>query len=63
MRKKAFAVTVILAAAAIAWAGGDPWKTKPVDQWTDKDIQEILQTSPWAKVNVPTQGAGTRPMG
>ena len=23
-----FCGTVILAAAAIAWAGGDPWKTK-----------------------------------
>jgi hypothetical protein len=57
MRKTALAVSVILAAVAIAWAGGDPWKTKPVDQWTDKDIQEILQTSPWAKAAVQPQGA------
>lgn len=57
MRKTALAVTVILAAVAIAWAGGDPWKTKPVDQWTDKDIQEILMTSPWAKASVQVQGA------
>jgi len=63
MRKTSIAVTALLAAAAIAWAGGDPWKTKSMDQWTDKDITEILQTSPWAKVNVPTQGAGTRPDG
>ena len=49
MRKTSLAVTALLAAAAIAWAGGDPWKTKSVDQWTEKDIAEILQTSPWAK--------------
>jgi hypothetical protein len=62
MRKASLAVTALLAAAAIAWAGGDPWKTKSVDQWTDKDIAEILQTSPWAKVQLKPQGAG-RPDG
>src|SRR5271167_222500 len=61
--KKLAVGAAILGAAAIAWAGGDPWKTKSMDQWTDKDITEILQTSPWAKANVPTQGAGTRPDG
>ena len=53
MRKTSVAVTALLAAAAIAWAGGDPWKTKSIDQWTDKDIQEILLTSPWAKAKPP----------
>src|SRR5271156_4067279 len=57
MRKTALAVTAILAAAAIAWAGGDPWKTKSIDQWSDKDVLEILTTSPWAKVAVQPQGA------
>src|SRR3984957_5450476 len=57
MRKTTLAATAILVAAAIAWAGGDPWKTKSIDQWTDKDIQEILMTSPWAKVNIQPQGA------
>ena len=57
MRKTSLAVTALLATAAIAWAGGDPWKTKTIDQWTDKDIQEILMTSPWAKVGVQPQGA------
>jgi hypothetical protein len=57
MRKTSLAVTALLAAAAIAWAGGDPWKTKPIDQWTEKDILEILQTSPWAKANIQAQGA------
>jgi hypothetical protein len=57
MRKTGFAVTAILAAVAIAWAGGDPWKTKPFDQWTEKDVQEILQNSPWAKSKIQAQGA------
>jgi hypothetical protein len=57
MRKTSLTATVILAVVAIAWAGGDPWKTKPVDQWTDKDVQEILQNSPWSKPNVQAQGA------
>jgi hypothetical protein len=56
MKKKAFAVAVILAAVAAAQAG-DVWKTKPFDQWTDKDIQEILLTSPWAKAGVQAQGS------
>lgn len=63
MRKTSLAVTALLAAAAIAWAGGDPWKTKSMDQWTDKDIIEILTTSPWAKASVLPQGAATRPDG
>jgi hypothetical protein len=57
MRKTALAATAIFAVAAIAWAGGDPWKTKSFDQWTDKDIQEILVTSPWSKPNLQPQGA------
>ena len=62
--KKTLAVgTAILAAAAIAFAGGDVWKTKSMDQWTDKDIIEILTTSPWAKAGVQPQGAATRPAG
>ena len=61
--KKLAVGTAILAAAAIAFAGGDVWKTKSMDQWTDKDIMEILTTSPWAKVGVQPQGAATRPAG
>lgn len=56
MRKKAFALAAVLAAVAVA-QGGDVWKTKPFDQWTDKDIQEILQNSPWAKAGVQAKGA------
>ena len=62
MRKTGIILTAVLAVVAIAWAGGDPWKTKPFDQWTDKDIQDILTTSPWAKPNLSPQGAW-RPAG
>ncbi|MGB8801625.1 MAG: hypothetical protein WCC97_13140 [Candidatus Acidiferrales bacterium] len=61
--KKLAVGTAILAAAAIAFAGGDVWKAKSMDQWTDKDINEILATSPWAKAGVVPQGASTRPDG
>ena len=53
MRKTSLAVTALLAAAAIAWAGGDPGKPNPCDQWTDKDIIEILTDV--------TLGQGRRP--
>src|ERR1700675_1738406 len=57
MRKTGFALTAVLALAAIVWAGGDPWKTKPFDQWTEKDVQDVLQNSPWSKANIQAQGA------
>src|SRR5579863_542226 len=41
--------------AAVALAGGDPWK-KPFGEWTDKDVALIQQNSPWAKI-LQAQGA------
>ena len=32
------------------WAGGDPWKEKPFQQWDQNDLKKILGDSPWAKV-------------
>ncbi len=57
MRKTGFALTAMLALAAIVWAGGEPWKTKPFAQWTEKDVQDVLQNSPWSKANIQAQGA------
>lgn len=53
---------------AIAWAGGDPWKTKPFEQWNENDIRQILHDSPWARVEyVPVEwkagGGGKSEMG
>jgi hypothetical protein len=56
MKKTTLAIITILATVAIAWAGAAPWKTKPVDQWTDKDVQDILQNSPWSKAGIQPQG-------
>lgn len=35
--------------AALLWAGDKPWKAKTYQQWDEKDIQNILTNSPWAR--------------
>jgi hypothetical protein len=62
-RAKALAsFTIILIAATLAWASGDPWKTKPSRDWNEQDISSILRSSPWAKTDIQASGAW-RPMG
>ena len=39
----------ILLLAALAWAGGDTWITKPYTEWTKFEAEAILSDSPWAK--------------
>jgi len=57
MRKTFISTLAILAMAAIVWAG-DVWKSKPYQQWDEKDVMTVLQTSPWAKVNITASGTG-----
>ncbi|HXW17351.1 MAG TPA: hypothetical protein VEJ39_03565 [Candidatus Acidoferrales bacterium] len=57
MRKKFLTGAALLIAATLAWAASDPWKSKPFSQWTDKDVADILQNSPWARPSVQAQGA------
>ncbi|HVB57252.1 MAG TPA: hypothetical protein VNE63_12635 [Candidatus Acidoferrales bacterium] len=45
-----FAALLALTVVGIVRAGGPPWKTKPFEQWTQKDVKEILGNSPWTKV-------------
>ena len=46
--------------AAIAWAGDDPWKAKPYQQWDAKDVRKVLDASPWARnVQVAAPWIGT----
>lgn len=64
----AVAALLVVALGALAWAGGDPWKTKPFEQWNENDIRQILHDSPWAKVEyVPVEwkagGGGKSEMG
>jgi hypothetical protein len=42
-------VFVLSLGAAIVWAGDKPWKTKPLQQWDEKEIQTILTDSPWVR--------------
>lgn len=45
-------VAMLMAAfllAAAAFGADEPWKTKPFQQWTEKDIDRILSSSPWVR--------------
>src|SRR5690242_18401167 len=44
-----------LALAAMAWASDPPWKGKPYDQWTDKDLEKIFTDSPWSRIGMVTR--------
>jgi hypothetical protein len=47
--------------ACLIWAASDPWKSKPYQQWDDKDVRRILNDSPWSKVvhvNAPWASSG-----
>jgi len=50
VRKIMYSAATILVAASLIWAANDPWKSKPYDQWDDKDIQRIFNDSPWSKI-------------
>jgi hypothetical protein len=57
MNRLALFLVAALVAAELGWAGGDPWKTKPVGEWSANDVLEVLQNSPWAKTGVEAHGA------
>jgi len=40
----------VLLFAALAWASDPPWKSKPYDQWDEKDIQRVFSDSPWSRL-------------
>jgi len=33
----------------LVWAGDKPWKSKPYQQWDEKELQTILTDSPWVR--------------
>jgi hypothetical protein len=49
LRKILLSGCVVLLLAALVWAGGDPWKSKPYQQWDAKDVRKVLDGSPWAR--------------
>ena len=50
MRKAILIGSVMIVLAAVVFAGNDPWKAKPYQQWDEKDVRKILGDSPWSKV-------------
>jgi len=50
MRKAILIGSVVIILAAVVFAGNDPWKSKPYQQWDEKDVRKILGDSPWSKI-------------
>jgi hypothetical protein len=51
-------VPLLLTLAVCLWAA-DAWQSKPFTDWSDKDVQRLLSSSPWAKeVNIALGGGG-----
>jgi hypothetical protein len=48
MRRAIIGSFAVLVLAALAFAS-DPWKSKPYQQWDDKDVQKVLSDSPWSR--------------
>jgi hypothetical protein len=59
VRKSISAVAAILVAVTFLWAANDPWKSKPYEQWDEKDIRRIFEDSPWSKVVQVATSSGT----
>jgi hypothetical protein len=49
VRKVFLCGSVALLLATMVWAGDDPWKAKPYQQWDAKDVRKVLDASPWAR--------------
>lgn len=45
----------LILSGSYAWASNEPWKSKPYQQWDDKDLQRIFTDSPWARMIVITR--------
>jgi len=61
MKKRMITIAAgALALAAVAFAG-DVWKDKPYESWDQKDLQKILNDSPWVQKEV--MAGGGSPMG
>jgi hypothetical protein len=47
-------MSLLAVSAALFATGGQPWKDKPVSDWTEEEAKEVLAESPWAKTVHPT---------
>lgn len=41
-------MVLLLTLGVLAWAGNEPWKDKPYQQWNEDDILHVLSDSPWS---------------
>jgi hypothetical protein len=48
----ALALTASVVATTTGSAQKDEWQSKPYQQWTKKDVQQVLGDSPWAQTQV-----------
>ena len=55
LKAAAILLFTALVFAALALASDPPWKGKPYDQWTDKDLEKIFTDSPWARIGTVTR--------
>lgn len=55
LKLAATSLFTVLIFAALAWASDPPWKGKPYDQWTDKDLEKIFTDSPWSRIGTVTR--------
>jgi hypothetical protein len=52
-------VIFLCGAGALMLLAADSWRTKPYTAWDDKEVQKILNDSPWARgVTIMMNGAG-----
>jgi len=47
--------SVVMLFRAAVWAGSEPWKGKPYQQWDDKDIERVFLDSPWSRTTTITR--------
>ena len=50
LSKQVALLLALFLGATLVWAGDKPWKSKPFQQWNEKELQTILTDSPWVRV-------------
>lgn len=55
LKASAVFLFAVLNFVALALASDPPWKAKPYDQWTDKDLEKVFTDSPWSRIGTVTR--------
>ncbi len=50
---------LVIVSSALVWAG-NPWKEKPAAVWTKKEVEKVLNKSPWVRPLVYPAAIPTR---